>query len=84
MHGSALHDELSRLVEAGLSPLEALRAATSVAAEVFGLDDRGVIAPGGRADLVLVDGDPTRDISAIRRICAVWIAGRRSDTAGPG
>ena len=43
----------------------------------FGLTDRGVIAPGRRADLVLVDGDPTRDISATRNIRGVWIGGSR-------
>ena len=51
-------------MDAGLAPAEALRGATSLAADTFGLTDRGVIALGHRADLVLVDGDPTRDISA--------------------
>ena len=75
--GSSLHDELELLVEAGLTPVEALRAATSVAAEHFGLDDRGAIAPGLRADLVLLDADPTVDIAATRSIRGVWIAGER-------
>jgi len=76
-YGDSLHDELALLVEAGLSPVEALRAATSVAAEHFGLDDRGRIATGLRADLVLLDADPTADIAATRGIRAVWIAGER-------
>jgi imidazolonepropionase-like amidohydrolase len=76
-HGESLHEELERLVDAGLTPAEALRGATSLAAAAFGLTDRGVIAPGRRADLVLVDGDPTRDISATRNIRCVWIGGRR-------
>lgn len=74
-HGQALLTELELLVRAGLAPLEALRAATSLAARHFGLADRGVVAPGRRADLILVEGDPTTDISAIRRIRGVWCAG---------
>jgi imidazolonepropionase-like amidohydrolase len=74
-YGSSLHHELRLLVDAGLSPLEALRSATAGAAQYFGLDDRGVIEPGKRADLVLVDGDPVQDISAIGAIAAVWCGG---------
>lgn len=74
-HGKALHDELALLVEAGLTPVEALRAATVLPAEYFGLSDRGVIEAGRRADLLLVDGDPTRDIAATRNIRGVWVAG---------
>jgi imidazolonepropionase-like amidohydrolase len=76
-HGESLHEELQRLVDAGLTPAEALRGATSLAAATFGLTDRGVIAPGRRADLVLIDGDPTLDISATRNIRGVWIGGLR-------
>jgi len=76
-HGESLHEELERMVDAGLAPAEALRGATSLAADTFGLTDRGVIAPGRRADLVLVDGDPTQDISATRNIRGVWIGGCR-------
>jgi len=75
VHGVALHDELALLVDAGLSPAEALRSATASPAEIFGLRDRGVIGAGRRADLVLVDGDPTADIGAVRRIREVWIGG---------
>lgn len=74
-HGVALHSELELLVDAGLSTIEALRAATVLPAEHFGLTDRGVIAPGRRADLVLLDGDPVADIRATRAIRAVWCAG---------
>lgn len=74
-HGSSLHDELDLLVEAGLSPLEALRSATSVAATAFSLHDRVRIRPGLRADLLLVTGDPVSDISATRQIRNVWTAG---------
>ncbi|GAA1715189.1 amidohydrolase family protein [Nonomuraea bangladeshensis] len=76
-HGAGLHRELELLTEAGLSPEEALAAATSVPARHFGLDDRGRIAPGLRADLVLVDGDPTRDITATASIVDVWRRGVR-------
>jgi len=74
-HGASLHRELELLVDAGLTPAAALAAATSVPAAVFSLADRGRIAPGLRADLVLVQGDPTTDIMASRRIRQVWKAG---------
>ncbi|WP_329236707.1 amidohydrolase family protein [Streptomyces sp. NBC_00111] len=76
-HGESLHDELGLMVAAGLTPVEALRGATTLTAQTFGLDDRGVIEPGRRADLLLVDGDPTTDITATRDIVGVWIAGER-------
>jgi len=76
-HGTSFHDELELMVEAGLTPVEALRSATTLAARTFELDDRGVIEPGRRADLVLVDGDPTTEITATRGIGAVWIAGEQ-------
>ena len=75
--GDALHRELELLVEAGLTPHEALVAATSAPAEVFGLEDRGRVLPGYRADLVLVSGDPTVDITATRDVVAVWKRGVR-------
>ena len=78
-HGASIHRELELLVAAGLSPSEALAAATSVPATIFGLAGRGRIAPGARADLVLVDGDPTTDIKATRRIVGVWKQGRAID-----
>lgn len=80
-YGASVHRELELLVAGGLSPVEALRAATSVPAESFGLEGRGVIAPGSRADLVLVEGDPTVEIGATRRIVGVWKEGRAFDHA---
>jgi imidazolonepropionase-like amidohydrolase len=74
-HGISLHEELELLVGAGLSPVEALAAATSVPASVFGLSDRGRIAVGLRADMVLVDGDPTTSVAATRRIAMIWKSG---------
>ncbi|MFD2474393.1 amidohydrolase family protein [Amycolatopsis silviterrae] len=74
-HGASLHHEFELLAEAGLSPVEILRAATIGPARAFGLTDRGEIQPGLRADLVLVEGDPVTDLSATRAIRAVWCAG---------
>ncbi len=81
VHGAGLHGELASLVRAGLMPLEALAAATSLPADRFGLTDRGRIAVGKRADLVLVDGDPTSDITRTLDIAAVWRGGERFDRA---
>jgi len=70
--GFTLQRELELYVEAGLSPAQVLQIATwngAMYARV--LDDRGVIAPGKRADLILVDGDPTQNISDIRRVALV-------------
>jgi len=79
-HGASVHHEMQYLVRAGLTPCEALRAATSTSARRFGLLDRGRIAPGARADLLLVDGDPTRTISDTLSTRAVW---RRGTRLGP-
>lgn len=77
VHGAAMHRELLLLTEAGLTPEAALAAATSVPATHFGLADRGRVAPGLRADLLLVNGDPTSDITATRAIAEVWRRGVR-------
>lgn len=79
LHGVSLHDELALLVRAGLTPTAALAAATSVPADRFNLSDRGRVAVGKRADLLLVRGDPTADIAATRAIDGVWKAGHRLD-----
>ncbi|MCP3800819.1 amidohydrolase family protein [Allokutzneria sp. A3M-2-11 16] len=83
-HGASLHVELELLVAAGLSPLEALTSATSAPADCFGLGDRGRIAPGLRADLLLVEGDPTKAIGATLDIVAVWRGGRRAQRNSGG
>jgi imidazolonepropionase-like amidohydrolase len=80
--GASIHGELELLVGAGLTPVEALHAATAATAAAFHLDDRGQIAAGKRADLVLVNGDPTSDIRRTRDILAVWKAGHPIDREG--
>jgi hypothetical protein len=74
-HGASLHHELQLLVAAGLTPIEALRAATDTPARRFGLGDRCRIAPGARADLLLVDGNPMTNISDTLSIRTVWRRG---------
>ncbi|KAH7214364.1 hypothetical protein DER44DRAFT_854148 [Fusarium oxysporum] len=76
--GDSLHDELEPLVMAGLSPADALRGATSLAASSFGFHDRGQIKMGYRADLVLLGADPTTNIQNSRSIKKVWAAGVQS------
>jgi imidazolonepropionase-like amidohydrolase len=78
-HGASVHGELAQMVQAGLSPAEALAAATAVPARAFGLADRGRIAAGLRADLLLVEGEPDRDIEATRAIVTIWKNGRAVD-----
>lgn len=77
--GIAEHRELEALVHAGLAPIEAIRLATSDAADLLGLDDRGSLAAGKRADLLVLDADPTTDISRTRRINSVYLAGQELD-----
>ncbi len=72
---------MALLVGAGLSPVRALRAATSVPARRFGLGDRGRVEAGLRADLVLVDGDPTPAIGDSLSIVGVWSGGREATGA---
>ncbi len=80
-YGASLHRELELLVAAGLSPVEALKAATSIPAATFPIDRRGRIRPGMTADLVLVNGDPTLEIRATRDIVVVWKNGIPVDRA---
>ena len=74
-HGESMARELELLVEAGLSTVETLRSVTTETAKQFGFTDRGVIEPGKRADLVLIEGDPMQDIGAVRQVRKVWCAG---------
>jgi imidazolonepropionase-like amidohydrolase len=73
--GASLHRELELLARCGITPAQALTAATAAPARVFNLSDRGHTAPGQRADLILVSGDPLTDITATRAIERIWRAG---------
>ncbi|WP_246257897.1 amidohydrolase family protein [Amycolatopsis anabasis] len=71
-HGATLLAELTHLVRAGLTPAQALTAATAAPARRYRLTDRGRVAPGLRADLLLVEGNPAEDITAVREIAVIW------------
>lgn len=79
IHGASIHRELWHLTQAGLTPIQALRAATSATAKVFGLDDLGHVRPGSTADLVLIQGKPDIAIDSSTAIERVWRAGRHVD-----
>ena len=77
-----MQDELGKLVEAGLTPLEALQCATINAAKWLGrLDSLGTVEPGKLADLVLLDANPLVDVKNVKKIRAVVINGRMLDRA---
>jgi imidazolonepropionase-like amidohydrolase len=79
--GVSVAREIELYVQAGLTPMDAIRAATAVPARVMGLDkDSGTIAPGLRADLIVVDGNPLTRISDIRNVALVSANGRLYDT----
>ena len=75
--GFAEHRELQLMVNAGLTPLQAITIATREGAALLHLDDRGVLAAGKLADLVVLDADPSADVRNADRIAAVWHRGRR-------
>jgi len=78
--GFSLHDELALLVSAGLTPAEALDAATGAPVRYLGMaDSLGSIAPGKQADLVLLSGDPLADVRNTRKIEAVVLRGHFLD-----
>lgn len=83
-HGASMHGELALLVKAGLSPTEALHAATTLPARIFNLNDRGRIAIGMRADMILVSGDPTKNIADTRKIEFIWKNGYRIERLKAG
>ncbi len=74
--GRSLLRELELMADAGLSPFRALYTATGGAARFLGDEDGGSIAPGKRADLLLLDADPLADISAVRQQAGVMVRGR--------
>jgi imidazolonepropionase-like amidohydrolase len=78
--GFALHDSIADLVRAGLTPMEALQAATSLPTEFLNRsNEQGSIAPGQRADLVLLDANPLEDIHNTRKVRAVFLKGKYLD-----
>lgn len=77
--GASLHRELELLVAAGLSPAEALRSATSAAAQLLGADSLGILVPGRLADLVVLSADPLADIRNTRQVERVLVRGRLLD-----
>jgi hypothetical protein len=82
MAGISLHTELEMLVRLGLSPREALAAATNNYAIQFGWNELGQIAPGRRGDILVVDGDPTVSIWNVRRISTLIVDGNVVDREG--
>ena len=75
--GFAEHHELALLVQAGLTPLQAIATATKNAAELLRLKDRGVIEAGKLADLLVVDGSPAQNIADVDRVVEVWHRGKK-------
>lgn len=82
LSGYMLHHELEDYVRAGIPAPEVLRMATLTSAQVIGVDgSRGVIAPGKLADMVLIDGDPTRDMADIEKVDTTIKGGKVYDAA---
>jgi imidazolonepropionase-like amidohydrolase len=70
--------DLQLMTQAGMTPMQTLEAATRVTAESIGLADQiGTVEPGKLADLIALEGDPTRDVTALSRVKAVYLAGHR-------
>ena len=80
MAGLAMHVEMEALVDAGLTPMQAILSSTKWAAELLNKKDIGTIAPGNVADVILIEGDPLADIRATRKIRTVIMDGKVIDT----
>ena len=74
------HEMYLYILKAGMSPEEALRSATSLVAKRFNFNDRGRLAEGLNADLLLVEGNPLEDIDATLNIRGVWREGKLCTT----
>ncbi|WP_261566556.1 amidohydrolase family protein [Frankia gtarii] len=79
--GFSEHREIEAIVDAGVSPYQAIAAATKLPAEFLHLDDRGTLDVGKRADLLVLDANPLDDITNTRKIAAVYLAGIPLDRA---
>jgi imidazolonepropionase-like amidohydrolase len=77
--GFAEHRELELMVEAGMTPMQAIVAATSSGAEYLRLRNTGILAPGKRADFIVLDANPLDDITNTRRIAQIFLKGRPVD-----
>ncbi|MDA0311558.1 MAG: amidohydrolase family protein [Gemmatimonadetes bacterium] len=76
------HMELALMVGAGITPEQALRAATGVAAGCLGLDDVGTLEAGNWADFIVLEADPLKDITNSQTIEQVYVAGRPMRSGG--
>lgn len=76
-YGSSMHREMELLCRAGLSPIEVLASATGKTAQVFGIDGFGSVKAGKKANLLLIEGRPDKDITAVRNIRQIWINGEQ-------
>ena len=80
-HGFNTHRELQLMVEAGMTPAQALTAVTAGSAAFLKMDDHGTLAPGKAADFLVLDGNPLEDISNTRKIARVYRKGQEVDRA---
>ena len=80
--GLAASVEMELYVQAGLTPMEAIRSATEIAARSIEASDRGTLERGRRADLLVLDADPLRDVRNVRRIAEIWKGGSRVGPTG--
>lgn len=74
-YGTSMHREMELLVRAGMTPTEVLRSAASKAAEVFGIENHGMIEEGKKASLLLIEGRPDKNITDTTKIRQIWIDG---------
>jgi imidazolonepropionase-like amidohydrolase len=76
LHGRNAEEFINRVRDCGMDPMAALVSANSLAAEAMGMADQiGSIAPGLQADIIALDGDPLKDITAVRRVVFVMKGG---------
>ena len=73
--GILLHREMRHFLQAGLTPLQVIRSATRQAASALGRNDLGYLAPGRVADVIVVEGDPSTDLQALRNVLYTFVGG---------